>query len=381
MDFSYLLNDALTLCLLIILLVSFLFLCLWYGLGWLRMGLWKDNRLPKGKDFPDKDLPSVSVVLVAHNEADALKKSLPYLLEQDYPNFEVVVVDYTSTDDTRFVLRVCSENYPNLKPVIFSRDVNMFQGKKYPLSIGIKSASKDVILLTEPNCLPSGFNWIREMMTGYAHGADIILGYSQVKPQKSLLNALERYDNVTGSARFLGRALYSVPFTGSGRNLSFGRDFFFAKGAFINQYSFPEGADDLFINRNATKKNTAVVLRNGAETIRESHPTMHSWRLERQDRMAARRHYSMAQKINLAFYPLMQMLFLASLLWLWIGGTMMWQILASVLAIRIIWELICFYFLSKYFNIKKLTYFAIFFELYFLISNTFLWLVALLRKK
>ena len=381
MDFTSILNDTYSLVLCFFLAVSLIALCLWYGLGWLRMGLWKDNRLPKGAEVPGGDLPSVSVVMVAHNEAEALRKSLPYLLEQDYPNYEVVVVAYTSSDDTKFVLRVCHENYSHLKPVIFERDVNMFQGKKYPLSIGIKSASKDVILLTEPDCVPSDFGWIREMMTGFTRDADIVLGYSKIVPQKGLLNLLQRYENVTFSCRYLSRALYGCPFTGTGRNLSFGRDFFFAKGGFISHYQFPEGADDLFVNRNATSKNTAVVLRPGAETVREAVADARQWRLDRRECMRSRRHYPVGQKMGLLFYPLMQLLFVLALVLLWTGGIMLWQILAGVLAVRIIWEMVCFYFLAKRFEMNRLWWAVPFFELYFLISNTFLWFTSLFGKK
>lgn len=381
MNFSELLNDTNTLVWSLLLLISFVALCIWYGLGWLRLGLWKDNKLPKASDMKPGDMPSVSVVMVAHNEAEALKQSLPYLLEQDYPNYEVVVVDYTSTDETKFVLRVCSENYPHLKPVIFPHDVNMFHGKKYPLSIGIKSAKKDVILLTEPDCVPASFSWIAEMMTGYAHGAKIVLGYSKINAKKGLLNALERFDNIAFSVRFLGGAMHGFPFSGSGRNLSFSRDYFFSKGAFISHYSIPEGADDLFVNGNSTAGNTEVVLRKDAETVREGLPEYRLWRRERRERMSSRRHYKTEDKLRLAFYPLMQILFIVSLVLLWSGGVMLWQILAGILAVRILWESFCFYFLSKRFEINKLWIFSVFLELYFLISNTFLWLAALIRKK
>ena len=127
MDFTNVLSSTFTLVLLALLALSFVLLCLYYGLIWLRTGRYSKSPLPTPDTVAERDLPSVSVVVVAHNEAESLKKSLPYLLEQDYPDYEVVVVDYTSQDDTPFVLRVCSENYPNLKPVSFPADVNMFK--------------------------------------------------------------------------------------------------------------------------------------------------------------------------------------------------------------------------------------------------------------
>ncbi len=380
MDFSNVLNSTYTLVLLALLVVSFISLSLYYGLIWLRVGRYKKTKLPTIDQVKPSDLPSVSVVVVAHNEAEALKKSLPYLLEQDYPDYEVVVVDYTSQDDTPFVLRVCSENYPNLKPVNFPADVNMFKGKKYPLSIGIKSATKDVVLLTEPDCIPKGFDWIKEMMCGYMHGASMVMGYRLLNEEKTILNAFQQYENLAYNASYLGMSLMGNPYTASGSNLSYRRDFFFAKGGFISHYSFPDGADDLFVNQNATKSNSVAVLREGAAVYSDGCPTFGLWHQERLHRKSSRRFYGLKDKLTLAVYPLSQCVFLAALLWLWIGGLFPWQLLAGLLAVKIIWQIVCSVLLAKRFKVKKVQFLSPFFELYFLFANTILFF-STLRKK
>ena len=380
MDFSNVLNNTYTLVLLALLTVALVSLCLYYGLMWLRVARFKNPKLPSVDKVDDRDLPSVSVVVVAHNEAESLKKSLPYLLEQDYPDYEVVVVDYTSQDDTPFVLRVCSENYPNLKPVNFPADVNMFKGKKYPLSIGIKSATKDVVLLTEPDCIPKGFDWIREMMCGYMRGASVVMGYSLLNDDKSLLNAFQQYENLTYNASYLGMAIMGNPYTATGRNLSYRRDFFFDRGGFISHYSFPDGADDLFVNQNATGSNSAIVLADGAAVSSDARQTFGQWHQERLHRKSSRRFYSIKDKLIMLVYPLSQCLFLAALLWLWIGGLFPWQILAAVLAVKIIWQIVCCILLAKRFNVKRVQFLSPFFEFYFLIANTILFF-STLRKK
>jgi cellulose synthase/poly-beta-1,6-N-acetylglucosamine synthase-like glycosyltransferase len=380
MNFEGLLNSRYTLVLCILLLVSFVALCLYYGLLWLRTARCRNDKLPKPDQLPSTDRLSVSVVIVTHNEADALKKTLPYLLEQDYPDYEVVVVDYMSTDDTPFVLRVCSENYSNLKVVKFKEDVNMFRGKKYPLSIGIKSADGDIILLTEPDCRPKGFDWISEMVCGYMHGATLVLGYNILSSRKGLLNALERYDNLTYTASYAGSALLGNPYTATGRNLSYKRQYFFDRGGFISHYSFPDGADDIFVNQNANSSNTVVNLRDGAGVICESSNTFGEWRLRRLHRRTSRRFYPVKDKVLLAIYPLSQVLFLACLVLLFIDAFCPWQVPAIVLAVKIIWQIICSFFLAKKFKIKLLHFFSPFFEFYFLLADTFLAL-STLRKK
>ena len=380
MNFDGVLNSRYTLVLLIVLFVSFVALCLYYGFVWLRVARYRNDKLPQPDEVGGTDRPSVSVVIVSHNEAESLKKSLPYLLEQDYPDFEVVVVDYMSTDDTPFVLRVCSENYSNLKVVNFKADVNMFRGKKYPLSIGIKSAVGDVILLTEPDCRPSGFDWIGEMVCGYMRGASMVLGYSLTEGGKGLLGALESYENLTYTASYMGAALMGNPYTATGRDLSYRRDFFFARGGFISHYSFPDGADDLFVNRNATRSNTVALLRKGAGVVCESSRTFGEWHLKRLHRRSSRRLYGLKDKLMLAVYPLSQLLFIVSLVLLFVGGIFPWQILAAVIAVKFLWQIVCSFFLDKRFEVKMLHFFAPFFEFYFLIADTFLSLSALRKK-
>lgn len=380
MDFSNVLTDSFTIFLLAVLLLSTLTLSLYYGLVYLRVGRNKDTRTPLPDAVPDNAWPSVSVVIVAHNESEFLKESLPYLLEQEYPDYEVVVVDYTSQDDTPFVLRVCAENYPHLKPVNFPEDVNMFRGKKYPLSIGIKSATKDVILLTEPDCIPRSFDWIRHMMCGYMHGASIVMGYSLLKENNTLLNAFERYDNMMFSASYIGMAMIGNPYTATGRNLSYRRDFFFNKGGFISHYTIPDGADDLFVNQNANKANATVVLRDDAYVEADARATFAQWHLDRLHRYGTRRYYGFKDKCMLLIYPVSQILFWVSLLLLVFNSLFPWQLLLCWLVLKMGWQIVTCSVLAKRLKVKKVQYFSPIFELYFLFANTILHLLTLRKK-
>lgn len=380
MNFENVLNSTYTLVLLALLVLSFVALCLYYGLVWLRVGRCKKDVVSRQSSVAALQ-PSVSVVMVVHNEAEFLKKSIPYLLEQDYPDYEVVVVNHVSTDDTKYVLRICSENYPQIKPITIKHDVNMFRGKKYPLSIGIKSASKDVILLTEAESVPKSFDWISRMMQGYSGGTQIVMGYNLVKSDGSLLGAFQQYENMAYNASYIGAALMGRPYTATGRNLSYRRDFFFKQGGFISHYSIPDGADDLFVNQNANARNTALVLDSEASVISEPRNTFGLWHQDRAHRLYTRRNYAWNDRLMLSIYPVSQVVFLASLVMLFVGGIFPWQILVGVLALKIIWQIVSSLPLAKRFEIKKIHFFSPFFEFYFLIANTFLTCFALRSKK
>ena len=256
----------------------------------------------------------------------------------------------------------------------------MFHGKKYPLSIGIKSATKDVILLTEPECVPNSFSWIREMVSAYGRGVDMALGYSVLQGDKSLTTALQRYEDMVFNATFIGSAMMGNPFTATGRNLSYRRDFFFRSGGFISHYSISEGADDIFVNQNADKNNTALSLSPDAAVTYNAQESFRLWHRQRIRQRSTRRYYKTCDRISLAVYPISQFVFLAALVCLFVFQLFPWQLLLAVLLLKIIWQTVCSFLLGKRFNVSKIPFFSVFFEFYFLIANTILSLFALLRK-
>lgn len=381
MNWSAVLNDTYTLVFLTLFVIGLVALFLYYGLIYLRVARKRVSE-DKMDDGNVEGNPMVSVVIVAHNEAEQLKKCLPYLLEQEYDNYEVVVVDYTSSsdDDTQFVLKVCEKNYNNLKPITFSNDVNMFKGIKYPLSIGIKSAKGDIILLTEPSCVPVDFNWVGEMAKRYSRDTQIVLGYNLVGKQKGLLNFLEQYDSIATNASCLAMASWGHPYSATGCNLSYRRDFFFQQGGFIKHYTIPEGADDLFVNQNANEKNTQTAVSASAAVMSEPSSSFQQWHLRRKRRYMTRRHYKAYDRALLSVYPISLFLFYFSFVALLVGGLVPWYVVVAVLGAKIIWQTISFAYLANRFNIKKIRFFAFPLEFYFLFANTFLHILSLRRK-
>lgn len=361
--------------------LAFVALALYYGIIYLRVGQWKNKKMPPKENISDNMLPSVSVVMVAHNEGHYLRDNLVYLLEQDYPNYEVIVVDYRSTDDTTFVLQVCGANYHHLKTIHINQDVTFLQGKKYPLSIGIRSAANDVILLTEPDSVPKGFDWIRSMMTGYTRNADIVIGYSGLKQEKGLLNALMQYDNLSTQSHAFGLAIMGHPLTANGRNLSYKRNFFFDRGAFTRHYTEPEGADDLFVNQNANRRNTTLILTPDASVVTSPRPTFAAWHLLRKSRYASKRFYPVRDLLLLAYHPCALLIFYLSGALLACQNTLSLIVFASTTVLLWIWHIISFSRICKRFEVRNTHWFAPIMEIYFFFANNILCISSLLRRK
>ena len=384
MDFTQILTDPCTMALTILLVASLAVLCLYYGLFFFRVGRYKGAERKK-KSVGDAALPPVSVVMAAQNDGEWLRTNLVYLLEQDYPDFEVVVVDYLSTDDTQYVLRLLSENYKNLKIVTFHENVNGYLGLKYPLSIGIKSAKNDLLLLAEPECIPmdsTRFTWIREMVAGYVHDhVEIVLGYCGIAYKPSLFNWLQQYDNLDYSVEYLGAAIMHRPFTGNGRNLSYRRSLFLKNDGFIYHYHIPDGADDMFVNQNSRRRNTSVVLTPEAYTLVQPQPTLRQWHLLRKHRIATHAYYSFWLKAARLAKPLGVLLFYLAGALLLALGTFPWQILAAVLLVKLAWQIATAAAACRRLSIKPVVaILSPLLEIYFLIANTFLSIIPLSKK-
>ena len=378
-DFHAFVSDTYAIALAAVLLAALIYLSLYYGLYHFRIGRYGLKKKHSADDPAEgKALPKVSVVLTAHNDAAWLRENLVYLLEQDYPDFEVVVVDYLSQDDTQFVLKLLKDYYKHLKIVPFKEDVNLFQGKKYPLSIGIKSAANDILMLADPDCTPKNLNWLRGIVRGYSNKeTQIVLGYCGVKRTKTFLGCLQQYDTLSYGAQYLGSALLGHPYTGSGRNLSYRRSFFFKQGAFISHYDVADGSDDLFVYQNAERHNTAICIDADACLTAEPKKTFAQWRDERRHRVATRNRHSLASRLGEQMLPASNLVFYAAVAALLVRHTEIWPVVAAAAIIKWAWQIVCFSRLTKRFDGGHIHFAAPLLEIYFIIANTILILLPL----
>ena len=212
-------------------------------------------------------LPPVSVIVCAKNEADNLIKFLPTILEQDYPNFEVIVVNDASTDDSDMVLSNMKIKYPQLYYTSIPLDIRFSHTKKLAVNIGIKAAKYEHLLFTDADCLPMSNQWIRLMIAGFGEqGKELVVGYSPYKKEKGMLNRFVRYETFWNGVQYLGFALMGKCYMGVGRNMAYTKSLFNKNNGFSKHIYVASGDDDLFINEVSTKTNTAVVFTPDSQT-------------------------------------------------------------------------------------------------------------------
>jgi len=219
----------------------------------------------------------------------------------------VIVVNDASDDDSIELLSSLTRNYKHLRIFDLEKNLNFFSGKKFPLSLGIKSARHEIVLLTDADCQPASPQWISKMMANYDSSTEIVLGYGTYKRTVGFLNQLIRYDAFLAAMQYLSFALAGSPYMGVGRNLSYKRSLFYEAKGFTSHYKLKSGDDDLFINRAANRNNTRIEISYEAHTVSTAKASMIQWILQK------RRHYSTARYYRPVFKFLLSLGYISKL--------------------------------------------------------------------
>jgi len=329
-------------------------------------------------EFVRSDQP-VSIIVCARDEYYNLKENLPLLLNQDYSAFEVVVVNHGSEDETQYLLRDLAEEYKNLKIVTIAQDLNFFTGKKFPLSIGIKSAKHDVLLFTDADCTPRSNQWLRRIAANFTEGTDIVLGYGAYKETGSLLNRLVRFDTIRIAMNYLGFARMGYPYMGVGRNMAYRKSLFYKQNGFISHYRIQSGDDDLFINKAATGKNTRIEIQTEAHTICSPKTSLNQWLRQKRRHLLTGSYYKSSHKIMLGIFALTQVMFWSIsivLLVLWYQP----YIVLGLFGLRLISQLIITGKVMRQFSEKGFLFLVPLFELFFMFVSPILSIANTIKK-
>lgn len=223
------------------------------------MGLYRKLHVHSKKAKEETETPPLSVILVAKDAASDLQKNLPPILEQEYPDYEVIVIyDQSSDDGCEDVLKLLQDKYPHLHYSFIPNSARYISHKKLGITMGIKASHHEWLVFTEPNCRPSSNQWLRKMARNFTHGTDIVLGYSNYEKAKGWFNRKVTFDTLLNSMRFLGSAINGHPYMGCGRNLAYRKSLYYEQKGFTSHLNLQRGEDDLFVNQTTNGKNTQV---------------------------------------------------------------------------------------------------------------------------
>ena len=262
----------------------FIQLLLWL-IVWARPAC-HSSRERKGKVAFSEARPPVSVVVYAHNQADALLRNLPEFFGQQYPNFEVIVVDDASTDETPEVLKMMEQRNDHIIHTHLDDGMRTISRRKLALTLGVKAAHGDIILMTQAQCAPSGDNWISSMVRNFTEGIGFVLGPVAYENRAGFMSRFYSYDLLQRLVTLLSLTLAVRPYAGWGTNLAFRKELFFANhnGGLASHLNIHPGEDDLFVANVCTARNVAAECTSDALMIDQQSPLSYGWRRDRRNR-------------------------------------------------------------------------------------------------
>ena len=304
-----------------------LFVLLVYHLAMFARLVWRKPGVE-----PDRQLP-VSIVICARNEARTLEELVPMLLQQDHREFEVVVVNDRSDDDTWDILQWMKPQYPQLRPVNIQADEKFNYGKKLALGVGLRAAKYPHVLLTDADCVPPGPDWISTMAAGFRDGRQIVIGHSPYTAQPGVGNVLERYDGVSKAIQYMGFAMAGLPYMGVGRNLGYTTELFFGNKGPRKHNHLMSGDDDLFINEVARGNNTTVIADPRSFMFTRPSPDLLAWIRRKRRHYTTAVHYRFGHQVLLMLLPLARLVFWAAVIYLLVRAQ--WREAAIGLAVEL----------------------------------------------
>jgi cellulose synthase/poly-beta-1,6-N-acetylglucosamine synthase-like glycosyltransferase len=286
------------------------------------------------------EFPAVSVVICARNEETFLKQNLPYVLEQDYPNYEVIVVNDCSSDGSQPLLNDLQKKHPRLRNLTIQEDKIYKHSKKLPLTVGIRSAQYEYLVFTDADCRPASTNWLKSMMSSFDEKTEIVLGYGAYTKKKGMVNYMIRMDTFQIGLQYLSLAIAGMPYMGVGRNLAYRKSLFMKQKGFAPFCHIQSGDDDLFVNKAATRFNTRIAAGPDSVTLSEPKETLKEWVRQKRRHVSTAKYYKFSTLLVLGITTMSQYLFWFSFVPLLFTGW--WQIVLGLFSIRLLLQLLVF---------------------------------------
>lgn len=282
----------------------------------------------------------VSVIICSKNEAENLKKRIPLWLEQQYPYFELILVNDASHDDTLDIIEEYAEKDERIKIVDVKNNEAFWANKKYALTLGIKKAKNNYMLFTDADCKPASNLWIQEMANHFSNEKQLVLGYGAYAKRKGLLNKLIRFETVMTALQYFSFAKAGMAYMGVGRNLAYTAKLFYDTKGFMSHMYIRSGDDDLFVNEAASGTKVALCDTPESFTISEPKKTWKSYINQKKRHLTTALHYKKYHKVLLSSIYVLNCLF-------WIGTIvsfvfLQWEWVASLVFLRLFFQFIVF---------------------------------------
>ncbi len=342
------------------------------------------RKTAKKQISPHQTLSPASIIICARNEAENLTNFLPAVLTQDYPQYEVIVVNDGSVDNTAEVLANFALQYPHLHITFVPCGARLKSSKKLALTLGVKAAKYEHLVFTDADCKPASSHWLRDIMLGFTKSeTEVVLGYGAYYKVRNFVNRFIQYDTLFNGLQYMGLAIAGHPYMGVGRNLAYKKSTFFEHKGFAGLLGSRAGDDDLFVNKVATKRNTAVVLTYDSLTWSVPKSGYREWLLQKERHLGVSPAYRLGTKLRLFFEPFSRAIFYLGLIL--IGclsqDMIVWIVAGSLFVLRLVLQLTTLNVAAKRLKGQWVGLSVVFFDIFLPLNTIYLFVRHALRKR
>jgi glycosyltransferase involved in cell wall biosynthesis len=206
------------------------------------------------------EYPSFSIIIPSRNYEENLRELIPTLLEQDYPDFEVVVVDDCSSDGTEWYLSELKLQSYKLKTSRIIQETDF--PNALAITIGIRAASKEWLVFLNPLCRVTSKVWLKSFAEELTPKTEAVFGFVKYTNPNGSMRKFFRYENFdsfinNGSARYFG---LSMPVTDM--NVAYKREQFLNRRGFAAVLDSPFSENELYLNKISNRINSVYLLSN-----------------------------------------------------------------------------------------------------------------------
>lgn len=254
---------------------------------------WQSRREARGRVALANDLPAISIIVYTHNQAADLQENLPRLLDCDYPDFEVIVVDDGSTDETEDILTQMDQRSEHFFHTTMAERISTVSRRKLAMLLGVKAAHNDIVLMTQAQCIPASRGWLAAMGKLFVPGIDAVMGPVVYENRIGLKNKLIQWDFFDRTLSMMGLTLAIKTYGGWHYNLAFRKEVFFANKNYAIQHhlDIQPGEDDLFLADVTSRRNVTVACSADAVVVNRESDVTYMWKRERLRRAFTARFY------------------------------------------------------------------------------------------
>lgn len=239
--------------------------------------------------------PGVSILVYAHNQGELLLRNLPTLLEQDYPNFEVTVMDDASLDDSIDILSMMCSRYEHLNYSRITEQVRGMSHRKLAVLLATKGSHHEIIVMTQAQCLPASKKWLQQLVRHFANpNTEVVIGPVAYERRSSFLSRFCQFDLFQRLVTLFDISLAIRPYAGWGQNMAFRKSTFYANRSqgFQRHLHIQPGEDDLFVADVVRSNNVVMECQPESLVTDHSTPLFVNWSLDRLNRGFTSRMYS-----------------------------------------------------------------------------------------